>query len=272
MLFFFPQNNLINSLIMLKYSLFYYWHLLSEELIERNRGVYVDDEKKTPEEIKGKSTKETASTAQKTSDVTKPEHKKDDQKGGEHPKKDGKPGKDKQPKKETKETMKKTEDFGPDFQYIVRIANTDLDGKRKTIHALTQIKGIGWHLAYQIAETSGVNKDEKVGNLKEPDILKLKETLEKLDTIVPPWMLNHRLDYDTGINMHLISTEVNIKLRDDINLMKMIRCYRGVRHEFGLPVRGQRTKANGRVGLAMGVQKRTVAQQAASSQASKSKE
>ena len=40
--------------------------------------------------------------------------------------------------------------------------------------------------------------------------------------------------------------------------MKMIRSYRGVRHELGLPVRGQRTKANGRQGLAMGVSRKVM--------------
>ena len=56
--------------------------------------------------------------------------------------------------------------------------------------------------------------------------------------------------------MHLISTEVLIRLRDDINMMKMIRSYRGVRHELGLKVRGQRSSSNGRKGLALGVSKR----------------
>ncbi len=41
--------------------------------------------------------------------------------------------------------------------------------------------------------------------------------------------------------------------RDDINLMKMIRCYKGIRHEQGQKVRGQRTRSNGRTGMTMGV-------------------
>jgi small subunit ribosomal protein S13 len=44
-------------------------------------------------------------------------------------------------------------------------------------------------------------------------------------------------------------------LKDDINRLKMIRCYRGVRHESGHKVRGQRTRSNGRKGLTLGVSK-----------------
>ncbi|HIH28194.1 MAG TPA: 30S ribosomal protein S13, partial [Thermoplasmata archaeon] len=64
-------------------------------------------------------------------------------------------------------------------------------------------------------------------------------------------------------DIHLISTDVTSRLRDDINMMKMIRSYRGVRHEFGLKVRGQRTSSNGRKGLALGVSKRKEAPAAA---------
>ena len=84
----------------------------------------------------------------------------------------------------------------------------------------------------------------------------LKEILENIDEYAPSWMLNYRKDMYTGEDMHLISTDVATRLRDDINMMKMIRSYRGVRHELGLKVRGQRTSSNGRKGLALGVSKR----------------
>ncbi|OGS40669.1 MAG: 30S ribosomal protein S13, partial [Euryarchaeota archaeon RBG_13_31_8] len=47
--------------------------------------------------------------------------------------------------------------------------------------------------------------------------------------------------YETGQNLHFVSTDIEIRLRDEINIMKKIRSYRGVRHELGLRVRGQRT-------------------------------
>jgi len=49
--------------------------------------------------------------------------------------------------------------------------------------------------------------------------------------------------------------DLEIVLKDDLNRLKMIRCYRGVRHETGHKVRGQRTRSNGRKGLTLGVSK-----------------
>ena len=107
-----------------------------------------------------------------------------------------------------------------------------------------------------MGDTAGVNRNLKFGNLAEPEIQKLKAALESIDETAPAWMLNHRKDLYTGEDLHLISTDVPTRLRDDINLMKMIRSYKGVRHEYGLKVRGQRTSSNGRKGLALGVSKR----------------
>ena len=51
-------------------------------------------------------------------------------------------------------------------------------------------------------------------------------------------------------------TDIDMRLRDEINIMKKIRSYRGIRHERGLPARGQRTRANNRKGLSLGVSKK----------------
>ena len=56
--------------------------------------------------------------------------------------------------------------------------------------------------------------------------------------------------------MHLLGNDLDILQGDDINRMKMMRCYRGIRHETHHKVRGQRTRSNGRKGLACGVQRK----------------
>ncbi|PKK85119.1 MAG: 30S ribosomal protein S13, partial [Thermoplasmata archaeon HGW-Thermoplasmata-1] len=61
---------------------------------------------------------------------------------------------------------------------------------------------------------------------------------------------------ETGDDAHLIGADLAIKNRDNINLMRMMRCWKGIRHEQGQRVRGQRTRAHGRQGLAVGVIKR----------------
>lgn len=151
---------------------------------------------------------------------------------------------------------KKKDDIDEDFQYIVRIANTDIDGDKNIVMGIAQIKGIGRHLATLIADATGIDKKIKMGKLSEVQIGKIRDVLENISSIAPGWMLNHRKDIDTGKDIHLISSDVDLRLRDDVNLLKMIRSYRGIRHEAGLAVRGQRTRANNRRGLALGVSKK----------------
>jgi len=188
------------------------------------------------------------------------------------PKKPTEAGPDQQKRKEKKgkpgpsesvEAPVKKKEHDENFNYIIRIANSDINGERSVVQGLTQIKGIGRHMAVFIADTAGIDRKLKFGNLAESDIQKLKDALENIDETAPVWMLNHRKDLYTGEDMHLISTDIATRLRDDVNLMKMIRCYRGVRHELGLKVRGQRTSSNGRKGLALGVSKRREAPAAA---------
>jgi small subunit ribosomal protein S13 len=165
----------------------------------------------------------------------------------------------------------KKKEHDENFNYIIRVVNTDINGENNIVQGLTQIKGIGRHLAVFIADTAEVDRRLKFGNLAEPQIEKLKEVLENIDEYAPAWMLNYQKDVYTGENMHLISTDVAIRLRDDINMMKMVRSYRGVRHELGLKVRGQRSSSNGRKGLALGVSKRKEAPAAGKKEDAKGK-
>ena len=221
------------------------------------------ENEKSPEEKKQHSTKEPAETkpsegkeTPERTDAVTPEQgaaKPDQQKKKEK--------KGKQAAKEDEPAKKKEHD--ENFNYIIRVVNTDINGESNIVQGLTQIKGIGRHMATFIADTAGVDRKLKFGNLPESEIEKLKEVLENIDEYAPPWMLNYQKDVYTGEDIHLISTDVTSRLRDDINMMKMIRSYRGVRHELGLKVRGQRSSSNGRKGLALGVSKRREAPAAA---------
>jgi small subunit ribosomal protein S13 len=166
---------------------------------------------------------------------------------------------DKEPEKPTKVEAKKEKprkDRGPDFKYIVRLSNTDVDGEKNVVYGLTSIKGIGVHMATLIADETGISRNAKVGDLSDAQIEKLQTIIDAVTKTAPSWMLNHRKDYETGDDIHLIGSEIDMRLRDEINIMKKIRSYRGIRHERGLPVRGQRTRANNRKGLALGVSKK----------------
>ena len=88
------------------------------------------------------------------------------------------------------------------------------------------------------------------------EIEEIGNVLEEIDEISPVWLLNRRKDYYSGENMHLLGIELVQTKADDINRLRMIRSYRGTRHETGRKCRGQKTKSNGRKGSTMGVQKK----------------
>jgi small subunit ribosomal protein S13 len=81
---------------------------------------------------------------------------------------------------------------------------------------------------------------------------------------LPAWLFNRRKDAESGKDSHLISADLVLRTKVDIEQMKNIRSWRGYRHAYGLKVRGQRTKTTGRAGKALGVKKKElVAKQAA---------
>ncbi|MGB6500383.1 MAG: 30S ribosomal protein S13, partial [Thermoplasmata archaeon] len=151
----------------------------------------------------------------------------------------------------------------PNFRYIVRIANSDLDGTRPSGLALTGVRGVGLRIAEATCRLAGVDPAVLLGNVPEPTIEVLETTLGNLPSKVPVWMVNHPTEPFLGESPHLIGPDLETRRRDDINVMKMVRSYRGVRHERGQKVRGQRTRSNGRTGMAAGVIKKTAREAAA---------
>ncbi len=154
--------------------------------------------------------------------------------------------------------MAEDSEHGSDFKYIVRLAGTDLDGEHQVSQGLTSVKGIGNRLAGIVADMAEVPRDEVLGDLSDETVADLQEALERLEDELPSWLLNRQKDYATGEDVHLVGPDIELRKRDDLNRLKKIRAYRGVRHERGQKVRGQRTRANGRTGLTVGVEKKKV--------------
>ena len=153
--------------------------------------------------------------------------------------------------------MADKQEFGPDFRHLVRLVNTDLDGKKSVGTALAYVPGVGKRLAYVVAREASVDASAVIGNLKDEQIAAINKAIEELTETLPTWMLNRRKDPESGDDRHMIGTEITIMLREDLNRLKKIRSWRGARHERKLPTRGQRTKANGRFGSAVGVQRKS---------------
>ncbi|HJJ96650.1 MAG: 30S ribosomal protein S13 [Methanocorpusculum sp.] len=143
-----------------------------------------------------------------------------------------------------------------ELKYFVRIINNDLDGTQPVQLALTGIKGIGLHAALVISRRAGVDTHATMGLLADEDVARLEEQVLAYPTSVPAWMVNRPVDVYSGVPKHLYGSDLALAKEDDINLMKKMRCYRGIRHENGLKVRGQGTKSTGRFGKIVGVSKR----------------
>lgn len=79
---------------------------------------------------------------------------------------------------------------------------------------------------------------------------------ENLHELAPAWFLNRGKDPETGREMHLIGSELVLAARRDVDLMKKLKSWKGVRHSLGLKVRGQRTVTTGRFGATAGVTKK----------------
>ncbi len=143
-----------------------------------------------------------------------------------------------------------------DFRYIVRIVSSDLDGNKDIVIALSGIKGVGMRTAEIIARMAGIPRSTKIGDLPEEKTEELEKFVLDYSEKAPHWMVNRQHDWSSGADLHVVGVDVDLHKRDDVNIMRMIRCYKGVRHETGQKVRGQRSRANGRSGLTLGVIKR----------------
>ena len=143
---------------------------------------------------------------------------------------------------------------------------TDVQGTIKTVYALTGIKGISLSLSNAILKKAGVNPDVRVGFLTETELDKIEETIKDSTRYgLPTWLFNQRKNAETGKDIHLISADLVLKTKTDIDEAKAIRSWRGYRHAYGLKVRGQRTKTTGRAGKALGVKKKTIQQKSGGS-------
>jgi len=108
---------------------------------------------------------------------------------------------------------------------MVRIAGINIPDDKRIEIALTYLYGIGITTSRKILESLQLNPDTRVKNISSEDANRLREAIEK----------RYRVE---GELRHMV--KMNVKR------LKEIGCYRGTRHQKGLPVHGQRTKTNTR--------------------------
>ena len=138
---------------------------------------------------------------------------------------------------------------------FVRVCQTDLEGKKPISQALTKIFGVSQNFAKAICNILKIEKGTVTGTISDDVAQKIEKVINEAS--VPEWMKNRRKDLDTGVNKHVVGSRLRLSKDFDIKRLRKIKCYVGMRHSYGLPVHGQRTKSNFRKGgKAMGVQKK----------------
>lgn len=143
------------------------------------------------------------------------------------------------------------------FQHILRVMNTNIDGKTKCQYALTKIHGIGRRFSNLVLKKAEVDLNKRAGELTPEELEKfIVITSNPRQFKIPDWFLNRKKDHKDGRYSQLTSNLVAMKFREDIERLKKIRNHRGLRHYWQLRVRGQKTKTTGRRGRTVGVSQR----------------
>ncbi len=108
---------------------------------------------------------------------------------------------------------------------MARVAGVDIPNNKKGYISLTYVYGIGISRARDIFSEAGLDPDRKIKDLTEDEIDKIRRVIDE--------------GYEVEGNLRA-------QRRMDLKRIMDIKCYRGLRHRFGLPARGQRTRTNSR--------------------------
>lgn len=143
-----------------------------------------------------------------------------------------------------------------EYKHILRIAGKDVEGSKKLLVALSEVKGVGYNLAQVLTQSLEINSSIRVGFLTDNQIKDIEQALADPSKVgVPQWYLNRKKDMHSGTTHHLITSDLDFSVSNDIDREKTVMSWRGYRHMFGLRVRGQCTRTTGRRGGAVGVKK-----------------
>ncbi len=143
-----------------------------------------------------------------------------------------------------------------EYKHILRIAGKDVEGSKKLIVAISEVKGVGYNFAQVLTQSLNINPNIRVGFLTDGEIREIERAIaDPKVAALPEWYLNRRKDMDSGTTHHLITSDLDFASANDVEREKLVMSWRGYRHMFGLRVRGQRTRTTGRKGGAVGVKK-----------------
>jgi small subunit ribosomal protein S13 len=106
-----------------------------------------------------------------------------------------------------------------------RLLGVDIPNDKPTFISLTYLYGVGPKVARELCHKAGVDPQRKARELADDELSRMAALLER--------------DY-------VVEGPLRRQVQQNINRLRDIKCYRGIRHRLGLPVRGQRTRTNAR--------------------------
>lgn len=106
-----------------------------------------------------------------------------------------------------------------------RLLGVDIPSDKKTVVSLTYLYGVGPAIARELCHKAGVDENSRARELTDEELSRLATILER--------------DY-------VVEGPLRRQVAQNISRLREIKCYRGIRHRLGLPVRGQRTRTNAR--------------------------
>lgn len=167
----------------------------------------------------------------------------------------GKKEKDSSKNREKDRGKKAEEPQKKRVQEIIRLAETNLDGGKKVRVAIRDVRGVSFMFSNAVNKAVDFG-DKKLGEISEQQLSHLEDVINNPQKFgIPEWLYNRKKDPSTGKNTHLTVSRLELTKKTDINEMKKLKSYRGVRHIVGLPVRGQRT-GSGSGGKTVGVSRK----------------
>ncbi|MCU0877745.1 MAG: 30S ribosomal protein S13 [Pirellulaceae bacterium] len=106
-----------------------------------------------------------------------------------------------------------------------RLLGVDIPNDKQIVISLCYLYGVGDYVARELCHKAGIDPTKRARDLQEEEVARLTTLLERDYTVEGP---------------------LRRQVAQDITRLRDIKCYRGMRHRLGLPVRGQRTRTNAR--------------------------
>jgi small subunit ribosomal protein S13 len=146
-------------------------------------------------------------------------------------------------KQEVKKPQGRPQQREEDLVRLVRILSKDIRGDKGVYIGLCSIAGVSWGFSNAICHSLKLDKDKKIQDLTQEEIKKIEQIIINPKDF-PKFMFNRRNDRDSGVDKHVYGADLGLQVDFDIKRLRKIKAYKGIRHQLGQPVRGQRTKSH----------------------------